>query len=255
VSLLALMALLAGCQISGDFGQGQFGQGQDGKDGISVTSGEVGKDGAQIEQRSVERQGAESVAVDVVMGAGQLDLSGGAAQLLDATFIYTEPSWKPEVEYRVEGTRGYLEIRQGDVDSDRVRVNARNEWTLRMSNDIPMDLRLDMGAGLSQLDLRGLDLDTLNVSKGAGQMGIDLSGDRRRDVTADIESGAGLLTITLPQTIGVRVEVDTGVGIVNAAGFMRDGNAYVNDAFGESPVTIQATVRLGAGVLSLDLAS
>ncbi|MGH8932684.1 MAG: toast rack family protein [Egibacteraceae bacterium] len=216
--------------------------------------------GVQTEQRVVERMGASSAVVAVAMGAGELEVSGGASgdQLLDATFVFSEPEWRPEVDYQVDGTEGRLEIRQGDTDrieTDRIRslVNARNEWTLRLRPELGLRLRVDMGAGRSQLDLRGLDLTTLEVSKGAGQTEIDLSGDWRRDVAVTIEGGAGQLSLTLPQSIGVRVEVDTGMGVVNARGFQRDGGAYVNEAFGESPVTMTVTAELGAGVLDLSL--
>lgn len=210
--------------------------------------------GVKTEQRVVERMGAESALVDIGMGAGELELSGGSEQLLDATFVYSDPEWKPELDYQVEGTQGRLEITQGDSDRIGSLVNARNEWVLRLASDLPLDLRLDMGAGTSQLDLRGLDLGTLGVSKGAGQTEIDLSGDWRRDVTVSVEGGAGQLSLTLPEPVGVRVEVDTGVGVVNAEGFQRDGGAYVNDAFGVSPVTMRVTVELGAGVLDLSVA-
>ncbi len=172
--------------------------------------------GAQTEQRVVERMGASSAVVQLAMGAGELEVSGGASgdQLLDATFVFSEPEWRPEVDYQVDGTEGRLEIRQGDTDrinTDRFtsRINGRNEWTLRLSPELPLSLRVDMGAGRSQLGLRGLDLTALEVSKGAGQTEIDLSGDWRRDVAVTIEGGAGQLSLALPQSVGVRVEVDS----------------------------------------------
>ncbi|MGH8909291.1 MAG: toast rack family protein [Egibacteraceae bacterium] len=250
--MLALMAPLAGCGVSGDVSRGA-----DGQDGVSVVvSGQETQSGdVRTEQRSVDLQGAESAVVDIEMGAGQLELSGGVeqGQLLDATFVYSEPEWRPEVDYQVEGTQGRLEIRQGDAGFNRSRMDERNEWTLRLSQGIPMDLRLGMGAGLSQLDLRGLDLGTLDLSKGAGQMRIDLSGDRPHDVTAAIEAGAGQISLTLPEAIGVRVEVRSVVGVINAPGFTRNGDIYTNAAFGTSPVTMEVTVRIGAGILSLEL--
>jgi hypothetical protein len=209
------------------------------------------------DQRSVERMGAGFVEVDIDMAAGELALSSmgsGTKQLLDARFVYSEPEWKPEVSYGVNGTEGKLEIRQGDLDQTDFQVNSRNEWTLRLSPELPMDMKIEMGAGRSHFDLRGLDLGTLEVSTGAGQGEIDLSGEWRRNVQVAIDGGAGQLSLTLPEAVGVRLETNTAVGIVNAPGFQRQGGAYVNDAFGVSPVTMTVTIELGAGVLDLRLA-
>jgi len=209
------------------------------------------------DQRSVERMGAGSVDVDMHMAAGELNVSAmgaGTEQLLDARFVYSEPEWKPEVSYEVDETEGKLEIRQGDSDQTDFRVNTRNEWTLRLSPELPMDMKIDMGAGRTHLDLRGLDLGTLEVSTGAGQGEIDLSGEWRRNVRVAIDGGAGQLSLTLPEAVGVRLETDTAVGIVNAPGFQRQDGAYVNDAFGVSPVTMTVTVELATGVLDLRLA-
>jgi len=67
----------------------------------------------------------------------------------------------------------------------------RNEWDLRLNNDVPMNLSLDMGAGTSDLQLAGLSLTGLDIILGAGKCTVDLSGDRTRDLDAAINTGRG----------------------------------------------------------------
>ncbi len=203
------------------------------------------------ESRSVEQEGAKSVLVNLVMGAGRLSASGGAQHLLDATFIYNIPSWKPIVEYDVHGTKGNLTVRQ--PDTTRGAANARYEWNLRLANEVPMDLRVRLGAGTSDLDLHGLDIGTLELDAGAGQAVIDLTGDWRRDVTATIEAGVGQITLRLPKATGVQVEIKRGIGAIDADGFKRDGGVYVNDAFGSSAVTMRIAMTAGIGAIHLQL--
>jgi hypothetical protein len=54
----------------------------------------------RTERRSVELEGAESVRTDLSMGTGDILVGGGAENLMDATFTYNVPRWKPEVSYR-----------------------------------------------------------------------------------------------------------------------------------------------------------
>ena len=48
-------------------------------------------------------------------------------------------------------------------------TDFRNEWDLRLYDEVPMDLSVDMGAGTSDLQLAGLSLTGLDVSLGAGE--------------------------------------------------------------------------------------
>ena len=44
----------------------------------------------QTKSQTVERADAAAVNVEIQMGAGQLDVSGGAGELLEASFTYNE---------------------------------------------------------------------------------------------------------------------------------------------------------------------
>jgi hypothetical protein len=47
------------------------------------------------------------------------------------------------------------------------------------------------------------------------------------------------------------VNAEGGIGAVNAHGLKRDGDAYVNDAYGKSPTTIDMTIHGGVGEINL----
>lgn len=243
--LIVLLLLAGGCATVGSAGE---------RRGEALgAEGSAGQD-VVTESRTVELQGAESVEATVTMLAGQLTTSGGAEHLLDAEFTYDVPEWRPIVEYTVDGTAGNLVVRQPETDRDVTRENNRYEWDLRFNNDVPIDLHVRQGAGQATLDLRGMNLGTFDLDSGAGQVLVDLSGNWRRDVTATVHTGAGQLTLRLPETVGTRVELDTGVGIINAQDLRRDGDAYVNDAYGTTDVTMNIAVDAGVGVIDLEVA-
>ncbi|MEJ2303106.1 MAG: hypothetical protein P8Y14_16390 [Anaerolineales bacterium] len=63
----------------------------------------------------------------------------------------------------------------------------------------------------------------------------------------------GDLHLTLPREVGVRIEVDPGIGVVDASGLTRDGNTYTNDAYGVSDATLRIHINGGVGNISADL--
>lgn len=198
----------------------------------------------------VELQGAKSVHANFNMPAGMLTISGGASKLFEADFDYDGFRNAPRVEYSVNEGVGQLNVRQEDSG---FHVGKRdNTWNLRLSDDVPLELALEMGAGQGDLRLRGLDVTRLTIHMGAGQVRVDLTGGRKQDLQAEIKGGVGQATIRLPKNVGVQVHASGGIGAVNAHGLRRDGGTYVNDAYGKSPVTIRMNIHGGVGEINLD---
>jgi hypothetical protein len=219
----------------------------------ACTTGSVPVGELETETRSVELGDAKSVRAEIHMGAGELKVGGGAAKLLEADFAYNVARWRPEVNYSVSGGQGRLEIRQpAGIHGPMGRV--RYEWDLRFSDAVPLELSVELGAGRADLTLGALSLSSLALKMGAGETLVDLTGSWKNDVTARIEGGVGKATIRLPQDTGVRVNAQGGIGAIHAHGFKRDGDAYVNDAFGKSEVTVRVDVQGGVGEINLELA-
>jgi predicted membrane protein len=163
--------------------------------------------------------------------------------------------WIPETEYRVVGERGQLMVRQRR-GRGLFFGNRRNDWDLRLTGTLPVDLDVKLGAGESRLDLKGVDLASLEVNMGVGELNLDLTGPRTRDLEVRIHGGVGSARITLPRDVGVRVEVDGGIGSVSARGLLKDGRRYTNEAFGRTAAGRTAAairVEVEAGIGSIEL--
>jgi hypothetical protein len=201
----------------------------------------------------IERQGDESVLADITMGAGNVTINGGAAALLEAEFVYNVSDWRPKVEYEVDENQGRLIVQQ-PVTADIKLGNVRYEWALHFNDDVPLDLRVKLGAGENDLDLSGLTLTNLDAVIGTGNVTLDLTGDWQRGFEARIRGGVGQATLRLPRDVGVRVRVQAGLGQLTALGLKRADGAYVNGAYGASDVTLDIQVQGGVGSIDLELA-
>ncbi len=109
-------------------------------------------------------------------------------------------------------------MKQGSGEGVRFGGDARNEWDLRVNDDVPLDLNVQLGAGESDLDLDSLTLTAPDLSMGAGETTVDLTGDYERDLAANIEGGVGEATVRLPGEVGVRVDAEGGLGEINPEG-------------------------------------
>lgn len=239
----------------------------------TVETGEV-----RTKTETVELGDAEDVRVTIKMGAGELRIAPsemGAEDLVEAAFTYNVAAWEPRVSYEVNDDRGRLTIRQPNTDEFSMGGNLRYEWDLRFRDDVPLTLRIECGAGDSELDLGGLDiprldmklgagnanvdlsgnisLERLEFDLGAGDLNLDLTGDWEHNVDVDIQGGIGKTTLRLPKDIGVRIDVTQGIGDIETLGLQKRGGDYVNEAYEDADEIIEITIQAGIGAIKMEV--
>jgi N-terminal domain of toast_rack, DUF2154 len=213
------------------------------------TQQEVGK--MQHVSKSVDLENAQSARAQLKMGAGELNLTGGADRLMEADFSYNVSDWKPKVSYDVSGKKGELLVKQGSAEGGNLSGGARNEWDISMNDEVPTELMVQVGAGESDLDLDSLTLTGVDLQMGAGKTTVDLSGDYAQSFDASIEGGVGEATVLLPSEVGVKAKAEGGLSTINAKGLKKVGDSYVNDAYGESDTNLNIDVKGGVGEINL----
>jgi hypothetical protein len=198
--------------------------------------------------RKVELGRAESTHVEVAIGIGNVNISGGAKDLLDARFEYEIPGWKPEVTYKVEEGLGRLAVKQPDSKVG-ANTDVRYNWDLMLSGKVPTDLTVEIGTGKVKLDAHGLNLRHLKVAGAVGEARIDLS-SVSANLEADIEAAFGKLKLIVPSAVGVRVMTD-GIGHVDADDLIRNDKTWTNAAWGKSKVSVDVKVS-GIGDVEIE---
>jgi hypothetical protein len=201
------------------------------------------------DSRTIESQGAKMLRLSIDMPAGELTVSSGSDHLLDADFSHAASWDTPKFEYNVSNGTGELKISQ---DGGQTHIGkSDNTWTLKVNKDMPIDLKIDMGAGQGNLRLRDVDVTNLELNIGAGEVNVDLTGARKTDMKGDIEGGVGQANIRLPKNVGVIVRASGGIGSIEAHGFKHEGGEYTNNAYGKSEKTIRLKVEGGIGQINL----
>jgi len=214
---------------------------------------------------SVALGGATSATVAVELGAGRLRVASGsvatagtpipAGDLLRGDFTYDHEELGPTIDYRVDGDTGRLLLGQRNSDAgDWPWDESVNEWNLFLNPEVPTALRVEVGAGETTMALGGLQLTDLDIATGASETTLDLTGDWRDGLNVRIVGGAGDLLVRLPPEVGVRIEATLGAGDLDTDDLEQDGDAFVNDAYGDAAVTIEIEIEHGAGDVELDVA-
>ncbi len=204
--------------------------------------------------KTVALEGATQLKTELAMGVGELTVSGleTSGTAMTGEFVYSPSNWKPEVSYNTAGGVGTLAIRQPSHSNVQLFERVKNTWDVRLAKGVPTDLKMTLGVGKSSVDLRGIDLTSLDVVSGVGDTTIDLSGARTTGFTANVESGVGKLTLRLPRSVGARVVGGKdGIGEFTADGVTVHSDSWVNDAWSGSGPKIDIALSRGVGAVEI----
>ena len=185
------------------------------------------------------------------MGAGKLDVEGGSATLMSASFRYSERIGRPVVRYDVTDTQGKLTVESPKNSSST--GNSVNEWDLKMGSETPFEMNVSLGAGESNLDMSHVSLRSMDVNMGAGEMKLNLDGKYSKDVRVEVNGGVGEARILLPKDVGVVAEAVGGIGGVSTKGLTKRDGKYYNDAYSAGKPALHLQVQGGVGSISMNV--
>jgi len=201
----------------------------------------------------VEKDKAKALEVDIDLGVGEMNVSGGAKEWVEGNAEYNVKKLAPQVDYDLHGDTGEVEIKH--KGSTRLGLsNIKNTWAIQLNDSIPMDLNVETGASLANLDLQGLQLEKLDIEAGVGDLTVNLGGDWKKSFTTTIETGVGQTTVILPSKVGVKLTTEKGIGSSNVEGLKSKGNGvYVNEAYDKADVVLEVNSELGIGEITFKL--
>lgn len=201
------------------------------------------------ERKLVELDAADLTRVRVRMSAGELEVRGGAATLLEADFAYNVPEWKPTVRHDLRGSESDLEVAQGQGPT--VFGDTENRWRLALNDTRPIDLNARLGAGEARLVLGSLHLKSVALHVGAGEADVDLRGQPSESYRVQIHGGVGAATVRVPRTVGISATASGGLGSITVNGLEPRNGRWVNPHASGSPITIALDVRGGIGEIKI----
>ncbi len=182
-------------------------------------------------------------------GAGLIDIS---SQSQDNLVEASLDSNFAELEY-VTSQEGTLQLIDLEAKgSERWWLGDwRSDFKLTLSESMPLNLRLDVGASDISADLSNLQVERLDVNAGASSMDITL-GDLADRLDFNLNVGASSIDIRVPESVGVRVSLSSSLSETRLPNLVE-----VSDGVYESSNYAEAAQKLNisgsSGVSSLKL--
>jgi len=212
----------------------------------------------EVLRREVSRTSEKEVTVSLDASFGTLNILRGSGNKIVAAEYCRQDDDKRQLEmfYEIENGRGNLEINLTDEKRRRDHRSSSISWeelkgvhdhqddrelTAKFTDELPLSLKIGIGAGRGYLDFTGLQVKNLKISAGASS--AELRCDEPNPISCEyvnIESGVSKFTASHLTNLNFRkLKFSGGVG------------AYSLDFAGKLQQKAYAEVEVGLGAITV----
>jgi hypothetical protein len=190
--------------------------------------------------------------VDFQTGALRLGALGPSQHLLEGS-AQDGPGESVRQDYSVSSGEGRLLLEQRAnalLAPFLARRPATARWEVRLSQNLPLALEVNGGAGAVTLDLTGLQLTSLDFNSSTGQTLIVFPASQ--PAQAHVRTGLGPATINLPAGIAARIRVRSGQAQVSLpTGLSHTGGFYTTAGFDGARPFFDLELSAGIGSVTV----
>jgi len=216
--------------------------------GVRVERGQ-GLEGEEISQAL---GGATKAQIDIAAGAGDLQLrSHDDADVLISGRVSRQGNLR--VEESTSQSGGVIQYSLRSVGPSMISGRFDDDWgwNLAITKEIPVELEVSLGAGNAHLDLTGVQLSDLTVDMGVGKTTVTFPSES--SFRASIDEAIGSIVLEVPTDIGVSIQYDTGlVGSDVPSGYQMRNDVYYSPNYESSANRIDISLDLAIGSWSLE---
>jgi hypothetical protein len=181
-------------------------------------------------------------------GAGQISISGGAAQGV-----------------ALVGTSAVGMNHHSHLNGDRleVKVDAGPSflpflgpeggiWRFQLTQEVPLDLIVEAGASQIDIDLKDLRVPHIALKTGASNSTVTMPA--RGASILDVEAGAASIYVRVPENLPARIRAEQGVSSINVDTnrFPRSASGFYQSLdFDTSADRVEVNIKAGLGSISV----
>lgn len=213
-----------------------------------------GREAMETQQLRMPLDESSDVNMQIHFGAGKLQIADDAAPgiLLEGTFTggvettRSERNGRTSLELRPRWNRSWVWGAPWNWS------NRGYEWTMALSREKPVALRVQTGACDTSINLGQTQLKELWLSTGASSTDVVLPA-RAGYSRVKLEAGAASITLRIPDGVAARVHTQSGISSidVNTARFPRVGDVYQSNEYETAEHKLDIDVQVGVGSVTI----
>jgi molybdopterin-binding protein len=209
----------------------------------------------EAEESAIPLEGARKATIHLNHGAGRLVLRSGAGpmELISGSF-----GGGLSTKTRLDGDSLDVTMRIREGGFPHIVFpwfwgpHAYLDWDLQLTDEIPLDIRLNTGASDTRLDLTDLQVTNLRIETGASATEIQLP-DGVAYTKVIVKAGAASVNLKVPENVAARVRVSGGLmgATVDRERFPKSGGTYQSLDYEIALHKVEIYANVGVGSVTV----
>ncbi|HNR65342.1 MAG TPA: DUF5668 domain-containing protein [Atribacterota bacterium] len=162
---------------------------------------------------------------------------------------YRYPGFKPLEDFSVQDHEAKILITHQSVTDQMVR-NSQNHIDLQLNTGIVYDIFLETGATSIDYDLSKFKIENFSIKSGASK--IDIIAPQYNG-KININSGVSKIDIAIPDNVGAKVILDTGISKKDFDEHFskQDGNVYFSENYNNAEYRVD--IKIDSGISKIHI--
>jgi hypothetical protein len=128
----------------------------------------------------------------------------------------------------------------------------KNEFFVGIDKNIPVKINVNSGASNNTINLAGVKAESVVINTGASNVDLTI-GEEMDNTDVVIEAGASSINLNLPDTVGVKIFVESGMSSQDLPNFVSlEKNTYQSLNYESSSKKIVVNVKMGMTSLNVN---
>jgi hypothetical protein len=197
---------------------------------------------------SINLEGASKVDMDFDHGAGTVVMTGGAP--IGVALTGSQGAGMDVKSHR-SGDSLTIDLDAGPTFIPFLGPDG-GEWRFQVTQEVPVNLKVDSGASTLNFDFTDVKLAFLGVNTGASSLKVKLPANAGNTLV-DVESGAASIELSIPEGVAARIRVEQGVSSVDIdeSRFPTSGSLRQSPDFDSAANRVEISLEGGANSVKI----
>ena len=190
----------------------------------------------------------EKASIELKFDVGKLTLNESTPLLYECISQYRYKEFEPFEKFSRTEKEANIIIYHSPVTKKRISNNIKNNWELKLNNQIIYNLSIKMGAINMDSNLSGFKVENLYIESGASNINLVVPKYNSKII---INAGASNIDITIPKEVGAILNIDSGIAIKNLDDFIKRNDTYISNNYDNSEFKTEIEIDCGVSRINI----
>lgn len=190
----------------------------------------------------------ERASIKLNLDVGKLVLGESTPLLYECISQYRFKEFEPFEKFSHTEKEADILIYHSPVTRKVISSNIKNNWELKLNNQIIYDLSVETGAIDVDCNLSDFKVEKLYIESGASNINLVLPQYNSKII---IDTGVSNINIAIPKNVGATVNIDSGIAVKDLDDFIKRSGTYISHNYNESEYKTE--IEIDCGVSNIDI--